>query len=212
MRTFWLIRHGESEADVGLPIADPAMVALTAHGRDQAAHIADFFEQPPELIVTSPYLRAVQTAEPTLRRFPGVPREDWPVHEFTCVVARTPWDSPAARRSRVEAYWERYDPSYCDGDGAESFNTLIARVRSTLHRLDQRPERTVAVFTHGQLIRALLWRLIFESMPLHPEAMRRFALFSYAVTVRNGAIVPVLRSPDGWSVGRVIVRHLVAEA
>ena len=83
MLTVWFIRHGESEGNVGLATSESAMIRLTARGIEQAELIALAFIEPPTLIVTSPYLRAKQTAQLTLLRFPDARREEWPVHEFT---------------------------------------------------------------------------------------------------------------------------------
>lgn len=38
MKTITLVRHGESEANAGLPSSDPALIPLTATGIAQAAH------------------------------------------------------------------------------------------------------------------------------------------------------------------------------
>lgn len=64
-----LIRHGESEANVGLPTSDPASIPLTEKGRQQAEQIAEKLTITPDLIIVSPYLRARQTAEPTIKHF-----------------------------------------------------------------------------------------------------------------------------------------------
>jgi 2,3-bisphosphoglycerate-dependent phosphoglycerate mutase len=68
----WLIRHGQSETNAGGPSSDPAAVPLTPLGRWQAEQVAAAFAGAPALIVTSPYLRARQTVEPTISRFPAV--------------------------------------------------------------------------------------------------------------------------------------------
>ena len=67
----FLIRHGESESNAGLASAGPGSAPLTADGHQQAEQIARVLADVPALIVTSPYLRARQTAQPTIRRFPA---------------------------------------------------------------------------------------------------------------------------------------------
>jgi probable phosphoglycerate mutase len=79
----FLIRHGESESNAGLPSADPGSAPLTADGHRQAGQIARVLADAPALIVTSPYLRARQTAQPTISRFPAAACQEWPVQEFT---------------------------------------------------------------------------------------------------------------------------------
>src|SRR4051812_43055625 len=63
MTEIWLIRHGESESNAGLPTSDTAKIALTPRGFAQAECIVAAFTRPPSLIVTSPYLRAIQSAQ-----------------------------------------------------------------------------------------------------------------------------------------------------
>jgi probable phosphoglycerate mutase len=67
----FLIRHGESESNVGLPSADPGSIPLTGDGHRQARQVARVLPGIPALIVTSPYLRARHTAQPTVSRFPA---------------------------------------------------------------------------------------------------------------------------------------------
>src|SRR5688500_12168421 len=83
MTEIWLIRHGESESNAGLPTFDTAEITLTPRGFAQAKHIVEAFSRPPSLIVTSPHLRARQSARPTIERFPQARLEEWPVHEYT---------------------------------------------------------------------------------------------------------------------------------
>jgi hypothetical protein len=79
----FLIRHGESESNAGFPSDDPESIPLTTLGHRQAEQIARVFSELPALIVTSPYLRARQTAQPTISRFPSVLCLEWPIQEFT---------------------------------------------------------------------------------------------------------------------------------
>jgi len=94
----WLIRHGQSESNAGLPSADWQGIPLTELGHQQAARIAGVFTDPPKLIVSSPYLRAQQTAQPTIY----VPYAQHP-SDTTYFALRTRGDAlalaPAARRA-----------------------------------------------------------------------------------------------------------------
>jgi broad specificity phosphatase PhoE len=76
------IRHGQSTGNVGIPCEDLSLQELTEKGRQQAREVATNWTQTPDLIVTSPYLHAQQTAQPTIERFPSVPVEVWPIQEF----------------------------------------------------------------------------------------------------------------------------------
>jgi hypothetical protein len=59
------------------------MIPLSETGKQQADVVAQSFDRSPDLIVTSPFLRARHTAVPTTERFPSVPVTHWPVEEFT---------------------------------------------------------------------------------------------------------------------------------
>mgnify|MGYP002653971246 CR=1 FL=1 len=62
------IRHGQSTGNAGVPCHDLASIELTELGWRQAREVARAWTETPSLIVTSPYLRARQTAEATIQR------------------------------------------------------------------------------------------------------------------------------------------------
>ena len=118
--------------------------------------MAASWTEAPALIVTSPYTRTRQTAAPTIARFPGVPVETWPIEEFT-YLQPSRWNGTrsAERMPHLERYWSAADPDYCDGEGAESFATLLRRCEAALARLAAMPPASlVYVFGHGQFIQA----------------------------------------------------------
>jgi broad specificity phosphatase PhoE len=191
-----MVRHGESESNAGAPTADPGAAPLTARGHDQAAGVAAAMPDPPALIVTSPFLRAAQTAEPTIARFPDARREEWPVEEFTFLghLHSTP-TTGEERRPHVEAYWQRANPDLSIG-GAESFADLLGRARTCLDRLSTQPDGPVAVFTHGIFIRAVVWAVLTGTTTADQTAMRSFHRVGGNIAVPNGAVVQ-LRVGDG---------------
>src|SRR3546814_8316697 len=130
------IRHGQSTGNAGVPCDDLGAIELTELGQEQAREVAASWTQAPALIVTSPYTRTRQTAAPTIARFPGVPVEVWPIEEFTYLQpARWNGTRSAERMPHLERYWSAADPDYCDGEGAESFSTLLRRCEAALTRL-----------------------------------------------------------------------------
>lgn len=150
------IRHGESTGNAGVPCHDLGAIELTELGGEQAREVAASWIEAPALIVTSPYTRTQQTAAPTIARFPGVPVEVWPIEEFTYLQpARWNGTRSAERMPHLERYWSAADPDYCDGEGAESFATLLRRCEAALARLAAMPPASlVYVFGHGQFIQA----------------------------------------------------------
>src|SRR5689334_7624246 len=136
MQEIWLIRHGESESNAGLPTADTSKIVLTQRGHAQAKSVAQAFARPPGLIVASPYMPAKPSAQPTIARFPQARVDEWQVHEYTYLSLASRHNSTLrGRQPLIEAYWDRCDPQYVDGDGAESFAALVARARQVLERI-----------------------------------------------------------------------------
>ncbi|WP_231329764.1 histidine phosphatase family protein [Actinomadura graeca] len=188
-----------------MPTDGPYASPLTALGEQQAARVADAFAAPPALIVSSSFVRARQTAEPAVKRFPETPYEEWPVGEFTYLGAlHGPRTTSEQRRPHAEAYWERLDPAYvCGGDG-ESFQALIARVHVFLDRLaGLREEGLVAVFTHGIFMKAVIWSLLSGVGEPDAAAMRGFRQFGEVCEMPNGVITE-LRRLDGSRGFRVV--------
>ena len=95
------IRHGESVANAGGVTAEPSGIPLTELGREQALAIARGLSNPPDLIITSPYTRARDSAAPTAARFPDVPLEVWPVQEFASLAFARRADRQCGRLHRA---------------------------------------------------------------------------------------------------------------
>jgi broad specificity phosphatase PhoE len=180
------IRHGESTANAGAASREPATIALTALGEQQAHVVAASFATAPELLISSPFLRARQTAAPTAARYAHTPMEIWPVEEFTYLSpARCINTTAEQRRPWVAGYWHRNDPSAVDGSGAESFAAFIARISDALHRLAERPERLIAVFGHGQFMKAILWLIEARPSRIDSSAMHDFRAADLASRIDN---------------------------
>jgi probable phosphoglycerate mutase len=191
----WLIRHGQSESNAGLPSTDWRGIPLTELGRGQAQHVAGVFADPPQLVVTSPYVRARQTAQPTIDRYPGAAVEEWPVQEFSYLRPLGRATTSREREPEVRTYWERADPRLTE-PGAESFAGLLSRVTSFLDRLGERDTGPVVVFTHGIFMRAVAWFLLTGVADPGPEDMRRFRTFTSLYPVPNCGVMELRYYPD----------------
>ncbi len=200
-----LIRHGESESNIGLPSLSPELVPLTPNGRFQAECIAQRLEaHRPDLIVTSSFLRSKETAEPA-KNLLNVPIVvDLPVHEFTYLASwRNEYSTIKDRKPIVETYWEIAEPHLLDGPGAESFQQFIKRVWDVKEQLRASQYQRIAVFTHEQFILAFRWILDQErdSPYVDQDDMREFRGYLLANPVANGEImsleVPKVSSSTG---------------
>ncbi len=163
MKSIWFIRHGESESNAGLPSKDPGSPPLTERGQGQAEYVAKYIEDEPDLIVTSSYIRTQQTAAPTLKKFPNVPTEIWPVEEFTYLSSLLYANTTISeRRSSGIRYWKKRDPAYRDGPGAESFNDLFDRAKETFELIRKSNTKKILIFSHGWFMRAIVYSLYFQ--------------------------------------------------
>ena len=199
--TVRFIRHGESVANAGGVTAEPAGIELTALGRDQALAVARAFTAAPDLIVTSPYRRARDSAAPTAARFPDVPFEVWPVQEFASLaLARCVNTTAMQRRPWVEAHWEIADPALVDGTGAEAYAALVARVRAVLRRLEQQAAHSVVVFSHGQFMKAVQWEIVAASPAATPDSMLAFRAFHVAAPIANAEGFVALWDGTRWRI------------
>jgi broad specificity phosphatase PhoE len=204
----WWIRHGESDSNAGARTASAAAPVLTELGWQQARAVPSAFERAPDLVVTSPFIRTKQTAQPLLERFPRVCQEEWPIQEFTELsFANRNGTSGLERLPLLEEYWSRLDPDYLDGEGAETFRDLITRVEATVERM-RRLEGFTAIFGHGLFMRAMLWWLLAQPERVDGAAMRRYALFHDSLWIPNCAIVRMQVQQDGLFLSPPDVRHL----
>ena len=200
MISIWLIRHGESEANAGLPTSDVTLIELTEKGHQQAQKAASAFTQAPSLIVTSPYIRTKQTAQPTIERFASTPQAEWFVHEFTYLSLDRRHNTTALERLPMsEAYWERCDPNYVDGVGAESFADMIQRVQDFRQKIYRLEDEFTAIFTHETFIRAFLWLMFSGTIDISSKAMEEFHAFIKSLRIPNCGILKLeCRNSDIW--------------
>ncbi|MCP4358196.1 MAG: histidine phosphatase family protein [Chloroflexi bacterium] len=189
MSKVWFIRHGESVSNANLPTTHPADSALTPRGHREAVFVAQAFTKPPDLIVVSPYIRALETAVPTQKRFPKVPVQKWNVYEYTYLhPERYNGTTGHDRGPLAQAYWQRSNPFEKEMGEGESFAELLKRVKAAKEKLEQQPNEFIAVFSHGLFLRALLWTLIIGRSEPTAEMMNRYKNFAWGVWLPNGAI------------------------
>jgi len=158
--TLFFIRHGQSEAQVGLPSAGLGLASLTPLGRTQASHAATRIRRSHmhmPRVVASSFRRPIETG--TILLAPWTPQDlggiqgardpkppflpsvdpDLPVHEFTFLAPENRRGTTAEERvAPVDAWWNRNDPDHVDGPGAESLTDLFRRVERALLTLHER--------------------------------------------------------------------------
>ena len=198
-RSIFLVRHGQSEANAGQPTGDPAAIALTATGREQAKQLALDWSIQPAQVLTSPYQRAQDTALPfcdchgmTASTVPGL-------HEFvTLAPQRVNGLSNFERKPFIDAYWAEADPTRVDGPDAESLQAFSARTDAFAQQLSSLADQTV-VFGHGMWFAMLIWRLM--RFPVDSSAaMKAFRNFQLGLPMPNCAVYALTGSGSTWAV------------
>jgi broad specificity phosphatase PhoE len=187
--TTWLVRHGQSASNAGLPTAGHGNVPLTELGREQARAMARRVDRQPDFLIVSPFLRARETCEPIKARWPAVRCETWPIQELTYLSpARCHGTTAATRRPMVDAYWQRRDPAYVDGPDAESFDAFSNRLRDFHRRLLELDCSYVVAVGHGQFFSAYMMGRI-EGFASTPEWMTRYRSVETGNPIANCEII-----------------------
>lgn len=193
MKTVYFVRHGESEANVNIPLAQGVFQGeaspLTEKGREQARFIgARAAKLPIEVILSSPAVRAHATAL-EIQRATGKPLE---VHEMF-----TERKSPSmllghprndSRMNEIVSSWHNtfYEEGERVGDG-DNFESLKARVSSVLRYLAERPEQHILVATHGFFLHMLISVVLLDET----LSLEEFAKTSRKVWMRNTGITQI---------------------
>jgi probable phosphoglycerate mutase len=192
-----LVRHGQSVANAGGTPPDHITNPLTELGHAQAKAYAEGFDCSPTLFLVSPFFRAQQTSEPLRQRFPQIPVEEWPIHEFTFLEpGRHNGTNEEQQMPHILEYWERGDPAYLSGPGAESFTLFLDRAREAIQRLaGMAPGGCIVVFTHGLLMQAFRLVLLFPEA-MDGELMANFRRFHFGNFLQNTESIE-LEAVDG---------------
>jgi broad specificity phosphatase PhoE len=194
MARVFLVRHGQSAGQFeGEAVGLPDQIPLTDVGREQAVDFANSVTEAPDLIVASPFVRAQETAAPLRARFGFVPFETWAVQEFTFLDPEScVGTTRESRGPRRRAYFEKNDPEYRDGSGAESFSDFVGRARCLLSRCRGfgSDVRLVYVFTHCFFMRLVLLLIEYPSDD-DKSLMARFYSGLSDMAIENCAVVEV---------------------
>ncbi|KPV52889.1 hypothetical protein SE17_12790 [Kouleothrix aurantiaca] len=152
-------------------------------------------------------------ADALRERFPAARIEEWAIHECATISdANREGTTPAQRRPLVAAYWERCDPDYVDGEGAESFVQLIARADAFRQQLRELSAEFALFVGHGLFTRTLLWLHFARPTTLDAQQMRAYRGFISGFQIPNASVLKVYRnSARELLFGAPSVAHLPPE-
>jgi broad specificity phosphatase PhoE len=156
----WLVRHGQSASNAGLPATGAGNTPLTELGHQQAQELARRVNRQPDLLVASEFIRSQATAQPIRERWPKARYETWAIHELTYLSpTRCIGTTRETRQPWVDAYWQACDPDYLDGPDAESFRSFMLRLSGFHERLRALDGELAIVIGHGQFFSGYLMGL-----------------------------------------------------
>jgi broad specificity phosphatase PhoE len=185
-KRLWLVRHGQSQGNVARDLAHEAGhsiidldlrdvdVPLSALGHEQAEAAGRWFaalpeDQKPEVLLSSPYIRAKQTAEaicaagglaggakPTVIDERLREREFGVFDGLTTKGIREQYPTEAAHRAKMGKFYHR-------PPGGESWADVILRLRSALNTINlQFANKNVLIVCHQVVV--LCIRYILEEL------------------------------------------------
>ena len=190
----WLVRHGQSASNAGLPAVGASNTPLTELGHRQACALADKVERQPDLLIVSSFIRSQATAEPIRQRWPSARCETWPIHELTYLSpARCVGTTKDTRQPWVDAYWRRCDPDYLDGPDAESFRAFMSRLHDFHRRLVALDGELAIAIGHGQFFSGYLLGLR-EGFAVAADWMRGYRTHETSKPMANCEIVELNRA------------------
>lgn len=200
-RTVYLIRHGQSQANVGGITLENPLVPLTELGEMQARALAPLLPPTTAVIWSSPFKRALDTAAPYCARMGRPPATQDDLREFETIDTLQMRGSSSAEREAVVArYWLQADPDLRSGPGAETFREFrdrVARVRTGF--LPSLADGTL-IFGHGMWMALLFWQLWgFEKVD--HVGMTLFRRFQLGFPTPNTAVYGLTHDGAGrWAV------------
>lgn len=192
-KRFYMIRHGETEANAARIMAGSLDSPLTETGRMQAraaAAIVGSLETKPEIVVHSHLSRARETAR-IINEALNVPMiEDDGIAELHA----GDWEG-VSYDACADLFADWIDPP-----NGETFNDFSARVRSAKSRILSRPERAPLIVSHGGVFRAFghIYGIASPGVPncrLFEFEPREHDRFPWRVWTYEPALMP---PPEGF--------------
>jgi alpha-ribazole phosphatase len=199
--TIYLIRHGQSQANVGGITLENPLVPLTELGHLQARTVAALLPAAAPSICSSPFKRALDTASPYCGRVGLTPITHDDLREFEVVDTLKLRGAPGAERTAIlTRFWLTAEPDLRTGAGAETFREFhdrVTRVRTQL--LPALPDGTV-IFGHGMWMALLFWQLWgFEK--LDHTSMIQFRSYQLGFPTPNAVVYGLTHlAPGTWHI------------
>ncbi|WP_019615263.1 histidine phosphatase family protein [Psychromonas ossibalaenae] len=169
MTTLYFMRHAESEANLSDILASQLDFPLTEKGRKDAAKIAEEVQQfhPIDHIISSPLIRAKQTAEPFEKLFALTADTD----------ARVIEQDLGKYAGKTYAQLDD-EPDYChdrslrwkwvpEGEG-ESYEMIAHRLQPFFDKMFEQKHEHILIITHAVTLR-MVKSILLNMLPEYPR-------------------------------------------
>jgi broad specificity phosphatase PhoE len=162
MKNIYFVRHGQSEGNA-LRVYQSASIPLSELGHEQAQQIASRFNNiSADLLISSPYVRAYETAE-YISKIVNLPIEE---NELFVEKKRPSIQEEKSKEleelkaidKAIADNWEILDYRHSD---EENFADLRQRARECFEFLENRIEDNIVVVTHKNFLHCLVWYRLF---------------------------------------------------
>ncbi|MGL1892412.1 MAG: histidine phosphatase family protein [Spirochaetaceae bacterium] len=169
MSTLYLIRHAESEANKSRIMASRLPFPLTKAGKEDADLIAAQLKDKINIdeIITSPLVRAVETAESFSKIYNLKPITDERITEQDLgIFSGMTYDQVKEEPTYNTESLKRWD-WIPEGDG-ESYSMIADRITDFFNSLDT-SDKNILIVTHAVSFR-LIKAVLEKTLPIYPHA------------------------------------------
>lgn len=203
-KSIYLIRHGQSLANIGAKSIPDAKIALTDLGLQQAESLLQSWQRLvnqdqlpiPNQIYQSGLLRAQQTADAFATHFELTPKTEPLLNEMCCLGYSTVEGMVGKQRAPLmQHYWQTADVHYRDAPDADTFDEFMARVDSFIE-LAPSLEHNSLCFGHGMWIGLLAYRLLGFTVNSSAD-IQKFRQIQTAMPMYNTVVYRLDISSDG---------------
>lgn len=194
MKKVYFVRHGESEGNVGIVVQNKDS-ALTEQGVEQAKIIAQRISKIDfDVLISSPYLRAKQTAQ----FISDITKKDFIESDLFIERVRPTEQIGYHKNSEaVLSIQKEYENAFVANDkyeDGESFKEIHDRAQKALHFLENYDAEHIVVVTHGMFLRVICAVILLKQY-ITPETC--FECMKTLKTKNTGVTV-IEKDEDGW--------------